>query len=349
MRNKVERSLQDSIEKRIFTGASYAYKGKDSARIYNCMGTLGETDEKVTEDTLFDMASCTKIFTSLAFMRLLEEGRITLSDTIERYLPTWSSSNNGKITMFELLTHTSTLPAHIPLYQLSRDKEGAQEILKHLLPRVSKGVEYSCLGFIILGWVLEKVTNLTLDRVIEKYVCLPLEMKNTVYCPLEKNYSNIMPTGYCAWRNRMLIGEVNDENAYHLGGVSGNAGLFSNRKDMSRLAEAMLTGEGIDGTKFLHKETIACMTKCYTKRDREFRGLGWCVKNTPDMTAGDYFSDNSFGHTGFTGTSIWIDKDNDFYAILLTNRVFYSREVSNIRHARQVFHNLSMLDVFEQS
>jgi CubicO group peptidase (beta-lactamase class C family) len=342
MKDKVENFLKESIKTKVFTGASYAIRQGDLLTV-NSFGTLGETDHLVNDETLFDIASCTKLLISLAFMRLLEEGKLALTDMVERYLPSWRDCPTGKITMFELLTHTSMLPAHIPLYQISKDREGALEVLKHLLPRKSSGVEYSCLGFIILGRVLEEITGLALEEVVSDYVTRPLGMDNTMYCPLKKNQENIMPTEYCSWRKRLLIGEVHDENAYHMGGVSGNAGIFSNITDMCRLAEAMLITEREDSTRLLHKKTISMMTKNYTSGCQENRGLGWSVKNTLDLTAGEYFSDNSFGHTGFTGTSIWIDPVNHCYAILLTNRVYYSRDITEIRHVRQVFHNLAML------
>ncbi len=342
MKEKVERFLRESISSKVFTGAAYAIR-KGDLRITDSIGTLGETEQNVNQETLFDMASCTKLFASLAFLRLMEEGKLALTDTVERYLPSWRESLTGKITMFELLTHTSMLPAHVPLWQMSRDAEGALEVIKQLLPRKSTGVEYSCLGFILLGTVLEKVTGFPLDQVIDHYVNRPLGMDRTMYCPKKKNYNNIMPTEYCKWRNRLLIGEVHDENAFHLGGVSANAGIFSAITDMSRLADAILEDGKEDAGKLLHKKTISVMTKNYTAGYQENRGLGWCIKNTPDRTAGEYFSDQSFGHTGYTGTSVWIDPEYDSYAILLTNRVFYSRDVDGIRHVRQVFHNLAML------
>ncbi len=296
----------------------------------------------MNEDTLFDMASCTKLFVSLAFMHLMEEGRIALTDQVKRYLPEWEGFQNGTITMFQLLTHTSTFPADIPLYEMSKNKAEAIDLLKHLPPRKTDGVEYSCLGFIILGLVLERAAGLPLDEVIAKYVTKPLGMKNTVYCPEKSRHDNIMPTAYCNWRKRLLTGEVHDENAGHMGGISGNAGIFSCITDMCRLADAMLITDD-KSAKLLHKDTISVMTRSYTDGLQERRGLGWCIKNTPDMTAGEYFSDQSFGHTGFTGTSVWIDPVKDAYAILLTNRVYYSRDISGIRHVRQVFHNLAMV------
>ncbi|WP_313131756.1 serine hydrolase domain-containing protein [Anaerocolumna sp.] len=342
MKEKVETFLKDSIKNKVFTGVSYAIRKGDMLTV-NSIGRLGETDQFVNNDTLFDIASCTKIFVSLACMRLMEEGKLALTDTVELYLPSWKDSQTGKITIFQLLTHTSMLPAHIPLYEMSKDREGAFEVLKHILPRKSSGVEYSCLGFIILGRVLEEITKLPLEEVISSYVTRPLGMSNTMYCPKGEDRNNIMPTEYCQWRKRRLIGEVHDENAYHMGGVSGNAGIFSNITDMCRMADAMLWKEGEDQAGGLvTKNTISIMTRNYTGKCEENRGLGWCIKNIPDMTAGEYFSDSSFGHTGYTGTSIWIDPVKDSYAILLTNRVYYSREVEKIRHVRQVFHNLAM-------
>ncbi len=342
MRDRVEGLLKESIRKKVFTGASYAIR-KENQLTIGSVGTIGETDRPVRHDTLFDMASCTKLFTTLAFLRLLEEGKVALTDHVGRYLTGWNGGPTGQITMFELLTHTSMLPAHIPLYQMSLDRQGAVDILRQLLPRKSSGVEYSCMGYIVLGLVLEKVTGLPLNQVIYQYVTNPLEMMNTGYCPDKQLQDNIMPTEYCTWRNRRLIGEVHDENAYHMGGISGNAGIFSDISDMCLMAEAMLGENANNKCGLLSEKTIKIMTTNYTKGYQENRGLGWCIKNTPDMTAGEYFSDKSFGHTGFTGTSIWIDPETSSYAILLTNRVYYTREVSDIRHVRQVFHNHAML------
>jgi CubicO group peptidase (beta-lactamase class C family) len=342
MKDRVESLLDESIHKKVFTGASYAIK-KDSRLTVGSVGAIGETDRLVNERTLFDMASCTKLFTTIAFLRMMEEGKLALTDTVDRYLPGWSGGLTGRITMFELLTHTSMLPAHLPLYQMSRDREGAIEILKQLLPRKSTGVEYSCLGYIILGFILEEVTGLPLDQVIDHYVTHPLGMTNTGYCPEKKLQDNIMPSEYCTWRNRRIVGEVHDENACHMGGISGNAGIFSDISDMCLLAEAMLGNKADNKVGLLNEKTIKIMTTNYTKDYQENRGLGWCIKNTPDLTAGEYFSEKSFGHTGFTGTSIWIDPESECYAILLTNRVYYTREISEIRHVRQVFHNLAML------
>lgn len=124
MNKRVENLLKDNIENKVFTGASCAYMGREIRPEYHCEGTLAETKEMVTEHTLFDLASCTKIFVTLAFMRLLEEGKIALTDTVMRYLPSWKNCHTGKITMFELLTHTSMLPSHLPLYKMSKDKKG---------------------------------------------------------------------------------------------------------------------------------------------------------------------------------------------------------------------------------
>ncbi len=342
MEDKLEGLLKESIRKKVFTGASYAIRKGEHLSIHS-IGTLGETERRVDEKTLFDMASCTKLFISLVFMRLMEEGRLALTDPIEKYLPDWKDCQTGKITMFELLTHTSMLPAHIPLYQISRDREEAIEVIKHLLPRKNMGVEYSCLGFIVLGLVLEKVTELSLEKIIYQYITQPLGMRNTMYCPDKVRRDNIMPTEYCNWRQRLLIGEVHDENAFHMGGISGNAGIFSDITDMCRLADAILPADGTDRAGILHRKTIEVMTRNYTGGLQENRGLGWCVKNRLDLIAGEYVSERSFGHTGFTGTSVWIDPECQTYAILLTNRVYYSRDITEIRHVRQVFHTLSML------
>ena len=169
-------------------------------------------------------------------------------------------------------------------------------------------------------------------------------MKNTMFNPPESFYSNIASTENCKWRNKTIIGQVHDENAVILGGVCGHAGLFSNVEDLGKLCKAMLTGKDAYGNSFLKSQTIELMTKNHTKGLNLSRGLGWQAKDKHNSPCGDLFSESSFGHTGFTGTSIWIDPKKNLYAVLLTNRVHPTREGDEIKRTRQIFHNLVVLN-----
>jgi CubicO group peptidase (beta-lactamase class C family) len=202
-------------------------------------------------------------------------------------------------------------------------------------------VLYTCEAFILLGEIAAAVDHRGLDQVIRTRVTAPLGMDETAYHPPLEKIDRIAPTEDCPWRGKVLRGQVHDENAAVLGGISGNAGLFSSVRDMARLAAAVLDSLGGRGN-FLRRPTAVLMTANLTEGGGENRGLGWMLKG-PDSAAGDLMTERSFGHTGFTGTSLWIDPDRDLYAVLLSNRIHPRRDNRGIFRVRHIFHNLAIL------
>jgi CubicO group peptidase (beta-lactamase class C family) len=194
-------------------------------------------------------------------------------------------------------------------------------------------VIYSDFSYIILACILEKIGNERLDKLSRKYVFEPLGMDHTCFNPKGEN---IAATEFDPVTSKPLIGVVHDENARFLDGISGHAGLFSNIEDVSKLANMLINR----GKRFMSSPTFEAMIRNYTKGLDENRGIGWCIKGNELSSGGDIISPNAFGHTGFTGTSLWIDIENNIYAALLTNRVHPTRENMNIIRFRRLFHNM---------
>jgi len=279
---------------------------------------------KMNKGTIFDLASLTKpLCTAMAVMRLFEEKEIKLNDPVEKYLLEFKNSPTGKKTIKQLLTHTSGLPAWYPLYILPDDKR--IDYLKNAGTEDNK-VVYSCLGYIILSIIIERITRLNLSEYCIKNIFKKLELKNTFFNP-PKDIKNIAPTelgnehekekakefgdiSKIRWRDYLIKGEVHDGNCFYaFNGVSGNAGLFSNAEDLSKILRAYLTGEIV---KF---STLKMMIKDWTG-GIEKRGVGWWVNPYPDI-----LSDSAFGHTGFTGTMVMVEPKKNLTIILLANSV----------------------------
>ena len=337
--------LSEAVQKKVFSCASYAVGTADALLERGDIGTLGIGRGPAERGTLYDLASVTKPLVALAFMRLMERGRVCLDDTVGDFLPAYRQSDKANITMRELLTHTSVLHGGVQLYRSCHTREDFLEAIRFLPARKNDTVEYSSQGMIVLGCVLEAIEQKPLDQIMQTELFDPLGMNNTLYNPPAALRDRIASTEDCPWRGRVLIGEVHDENAAVLGGVCAHAGLFSDAEDLTRVAQMMLTGRTPDGMRFLHDATRALMTQNHTRGMNLARGLGWQLKDKAASPAGDLLSENAYGHTGFTGTSIWMDPARDMFAVLLTNRVHPTREGEGIAHVRHVFHNLSVLSV----
>ncbi|HVZ48145.1 MAG TPA: glycoside hydrolase family 3 N-terminal domain-containing protein [Gemmatimonadaceae bacterium] len=288
------------------------------------------------EHTLWDMASLTKV-TALtsAMIQLVAAGRVDLDAPVQRYLPTWTGPNKEKVTVRHLLTHSSGLPAWRPVYKEATDPESAMRLVYATPLDTLPGVRmvYSDLGAILLGEIVRTVTGQRIDAYAAEHVFGPLQMTDTRYLPPASELARIAPTEIDPWRQRHLRGEVHDENAYALGGVSAHAGLFSSGHDMARLARAYLGGGALDGVRVFDEATMRRFT---TVQDSAFsnRALGWETP-TGDNSAGHLLHRPAFGHTGFTGTSIWIDPAHDLFIVLLTNRVDPTRANLKITRVRQ--------------
>jgi CubicO group peptidase (beta-lactamase class C family) len=305
---------------------------------------LGQGLGPVQQDSLYDLASLTKLFVTLALMRQMEEGLIRLEDTIDYFLPAYKNNPRGGINLFQLLTHTGPLPGGTQLHRHVHTREDLLEAIRWCDLRAdSPGrVVYTCEAFILLGEILPVIDGIDLAEVIRRRVLAPLKMNDTCFNPPATLLERIAPTEDCPWRGKIVRGQVHDENAVIMGGVSGNAGLFSTAADMARLAVAVLASLEGGEEGFLRRATAELMTRNHTAGKGENRGLGWMIAG-PSTAAGDLMSARSFGHTGFTGTSIWIDPENHLYAVLLSNRIHPSRDNRGIFRTRQIFHNLAVL------
>ncbi len=288
------------------------------------------------ERTMWDMASLTKVIAlTSSMMQLVEQHKVALDAPVQRYLPEWTGPNKGKVTVRHLLTHSSGLPAWRPLYKEAGDADAAMRLAYATPLDTLPGIRmvYSDIGGILMGEIVRAVTGERIDEYFSKHIAVPLKLHDTMFLPPATRLPFIAPTEIDPWRQRHLRGEVHDENAAMLGGVSGHAGLFSSARDLARIAQLYLNHGTLDGVRIWKPATIVQFT---TVQDSTFsnRALGW---ETPTGTnsAGHLMKRPAFGHTGFTGTSIWIDPAHDVFIVLLTNRVNPTRANTKITAVRQ--------------
>ncbi|ARA91758.1 beta-N-acetylglucosaminidase [Rhodothermaceae bacterium RA] len=329
---RIDSLLRAAIDERAFPGAAVAVGRAGVLAKLDGYGYLTyDSETPVTPRTLFDLASLTKVVaTTTAAMKLYEEGRLDLDAPVVRYLPAFGANGKDRITIRQLLTHTSGLVPFRPFHTLGLTTRDAviQAILNET-PVYEPGTDmrYSDLGMITLALVIERITGQDFATYVREAVFEPLGMTHTGFRPVGQTDASVVPTEYDnGFRKRLIQGEVHDETAWILGGTAGHAGLFSTAEDLARFAH-MLVNEGrVNGQAFLQPETIRLFTTPVAP-GMHTRALGWDTRSPEGYSsAGQYFGPRSFGHTGFTGTSLWIDPDQQLYVILLTNRVYPTRE-----------------------
>ncbi len=327
----LERYLNESVARKAFPGAVVAVGRRDTVLYEGGFGTLGTDDSaRPGPTTIYDLASLTKVvgLTTLA-MLLVDEHTLDLDAPVTRYVPAFAAGGDS-VTIRHLLTHASGLAAWQPLFREvhSRAEMFARVNATPLEAPPGTRTAYSDLGAILLTEVVEGLMGHRLDTLLEARVFSPLGMRDTRFLPPATLRARIAPTENDPWRGRVLRGEVHDENAAAMGGVSGHAGLFSTAADLVKFAQLLLQG----GEGLVRPETIALFTRVQNQSFSS-RALGW---DTPSAgsSAGTKLSPSAFGHTGFTGTSIWIDPAQDLFIILLTNRVHPSRNNELIREVR---------------
>jgi CubicO group peptidase (beta-lactamase class C family) len=289
-----------------------------------------------TDSTLYDLASLTKVVAATTAAMLLEEdGRLDIERTAASYLPELDVPDKRAITIRMLLTHTSGMRGYHALWKEARGREAyLAGIVRHPLAHPpGERAFYADWNMVVLQLVIERIAGEPLDRFLAARVFGPLGMRDTQYNPPAALRARIAPTEIADVRGGQVWGEVHDETAWVLGGVSGNAGLFSSARDLATFARMMLNGGTLHGVRILTPETIARWTA--RQRPDASRALGWDTPS-PQSSAGRYFSARSFGHTGFTGTSIWIDPEKGVFVVLLTNRVNPSRDNQKIGPLRRV-------------
>jgi CubicO group peptidase (beta-lactamase class C family) len=282
---------------------------------------------RTDENTMWDLASLTKVIgTTTALMQLWAAHRVDLDAPVQRYLPEFVGPHKELVTVRHLLTHSSGMPAWRPLYKEATSPANAIQLLFQTPLDTLPGVRmvYSDLGAMLLGKIVERVSGEPLDVYVRRHVFAPLGMTSTMYRPPARLLARIAPTERDPWRGRLVHGDVHDENAYYLGGVSGHAGLFSSAADLARFARMYLEGGQLDGARIVTEAAIDTFTHVQDSTLSN-RALGWEVPNGSN-SAGHKMSARAFGHTGFTGTSIWIDPARDLFVILLSNRVDPTRD-----------------------
>jgi len=328
LRDSVRAVLDQARADSAFPGAIAVIGNRDSVLAEYGAGSLDWAPSPRPDDsTLWDMASLTKVVgLTTAMMQLSEAAKVDLDAPVQRYVKEFQGPNKERVTLRHLLTHSSGLPAWRPLYKETDSPAAARALAVATALDTLPGIRmvYSDLGAIILGIIVERVSGEPLDAYLARHVFGPLRMTSTTYRPGRDLLPRIAPTEYDPWRQRHIRGEVHDENAYALGGVSGHAGLFSTGHDVARFCRMYLNGGMLDGARIVSGKTIRRFT---TVQDSTLsnRALGW---ETPNGTnsAGHLFTRPAFGHTGFTGTSIWVDPSRDLFVILLTNRVNPTRQ-----------------------
>jgi len=340
--------INQAIKENIFPGAQIFISKGEKILLNDGFGhfSYDVQSNKINSESIYDVASLTKVLaTTPVVMKLLQKKRIGLDYPLYDFYSEFKEGSKKELTIRHLLTHTSGLKSFKEYYKMkgydSREIIIEDIIADTLLYSPDTKVVYSDLGMILLLDIIERITNNTLDKLSSKYFYRSLGMKNTFFNPNESKIDNIVPTENDTYfRMRLLQGEVHDENAYLLGGVSSHAGLFSTASDIGIFSK-MLLNEGVHlGTRYLRKNIINKFTQRINIPQNSDRTIGW---DTPskngDSSAGDYFSNQTYGHLGFTGTSLWIDPKQDLIVVLLTNRVHPTRNKKGIYQIRRDFHN----------
>jgi CubicO group peptidase (beta-lactamase class C family) len=322
----------------------------------------------------FDLASVTKLFVTTAFMRLVEQGAVQLNQAVATVLPafsgqrpiqpyedplqsgalitvmanpTGSTIDAADVTFRHLLTHSAGLPAWRPLFQQA-DADAARQMVRETFFSAPIGAQivYSDIGLILLGMSIEALTGLALDQAVRTLVLAPLGLAQTDYLPLEQrgttppcDPSTVAPTEFCRWRQRRVVAQVHDENAAQLGGVAGHAGIFSTAGDVARFGQLFLDDGRINSDeRLLQAETVQEMRRVQVQSADTQRGLGFLLWSSDPQASSHPFRKSAFGHTGFTGTSLWIDPDRDLVVACLTNEVYHGRKNRGIAALRVAIH-----------
>jgi CubicO group peptidase (beta-lactamase class C family) len=350
-------ALQQAVVDGVFPGAVLLVQHSDTIRYGHAAGSaaLFPAPDAMTRETLFDLASLTKpIATTTAALLLIHRGVLALDHPVVRWLPEFRGEGKDSITLYHLLNHSSGLPAWKPLYktidpQHAGDTETKTTLLEQLTheplthPPGRQSI-YSDLGFILLGWIIERAGGRPLDRFCHEEIFVPLGMRATAFRPLDRPElarRSIAATEQCPWRGRWLRGEVHDENCFALGGVSGHAGLFAPADDVALFVAAIIAADqGRPGRPF-DGIPMTLVQQFLTRQPtpESSWGLGWDTPSA-ESSSGHYFSPRSCGHLGYTGTSLWIDRERGWGVVLLTNRVHPTSRNVKISAFRPVIHDL---------
>jgi CubicO group peptidase (beta-lactamase class C family) len=350
-KNSIDSLMHQAIFDSVFPGAVLLISEKNRILFHRAYGLANIfTKRPMTVKTLFDLASLTKpLATTVALMKLVNDNRINLEDTLDNLIPDFQNTDKASITIKNLLAHVSGYPDYRPYYKILEKLPFQQRRLKLRKCLLAEKIEnsktkmvYSDLGFMILAWIVEHISGNQLDRYISKTICIPLGLKTLNFIDLttKKPAVTFAATEKCSWRKKILEGEVHDENAYVVGGIDGHAGLFGTAEEIWRLLICLINAycNRINALQFKQQTVEYFLTEV----NNTGRTLGFDMPSKHNSSAGRLFSPKSVGHLGFTGTSFWIDLDQFIQVILLTNRVHPGRQNEKIKNFRPRLHNTIM-------
>ena len=341
--------VQAAVNDGAFPGASLAVtQGKSLLALAGFGSFTYDKSSTVDQDTIYDLASLTKaIATTTTAMILYERHKLRLDMPVHVVMPEFAGADprREKVTIRMLLRHTSGLPSYLRLFEQARSRDALVQSAYRTPLASDPGTraDYSDIGFIVLGELLASLTSKPLDSFCQREIFANLHMRHTAYNPPLSWKPHIPPTvDDRSFRKRIVQGEVHDENASILRGVAGHAGLFATARDVARFAQCMINM----GAPILNRETV----ELFTTRDPSLPGsyaLGWDTP-TPPSQSGKHFSSRSYGHLGYTGTSLWIDPERQVSVTLLTNRTWPDRASDNIKSVRPAVHD-AILEALDKS
>jgi CubicO group peptidase (beta-lactamase class C family) len=363
---KVEQALDDAVERRVFPGAVLLVN-KDGQVVYHRAFGHRSLEPEVTpmhEETIFDVSSLTKpLATTTAFLILVKEKKLALDDRVTRLFHNFGVHGKTHVTFRHLLAHSSGLAAWRPYYKevLKVEKggrvnflssHGAKAFVYDLIHREKpdsgpgKHAVYSDLNFMLLGHAIEHLSGVSLDRFCQDKVFKPLGMRSTSFVDLSLLRTRrivpitemIAPTERCPWRKKILCGEVHDDNAFAMGGVTGHSGLFASARDVNQIVSKL--SDCYHGLATFLPQPLVVEAFTRDKTPGSTRTLGWDTPSPRESQAGTRFSKTTVGHLGFTGTSVWLDLERKAHVILLSNRIHPSRDNDRIKELRPVVHDL---------
>ncbi len=336
---RVDSLMKASIADKAFPAAAVAIGRHDVTAHLKGYGYLTyDSDLPVSSHSLFDLASLTKVLaTTPSIMKLFEEGKLNLDAPLATYLPEFGQNGKEQVTVRQILTHTAGLKSFYQFYDEGiTDREDIISFIQKDDLKYTPDAKYvySDLGMMMLALAVERISGKPFNQYVKETFYQPMGMGHTGFRPAfgQGKDTHIVPSEVDdVFRNELVQGEVHDERAWMLGGTAGHAGLFSCAHDLALFAQMMLNGGTLNGKRFFEEETIRLFTTKFENELDHTRALGWDTKSPEGYSsAGQHFGPRSFGHTGFTGTSFWIDPDADLFVILLTNRVYPTR--NNRKH-----------------
>ncbi len=348
----VDRLMQQAIGERIFPGGVLLVSKDNRIEFFEAYGCADLfSGAPATRDTIYDLASLTKpLATTLAVMQLIQESRLKLDQPVVSVLPRFWDPLMSQVTLRHLLSHSSGLADYRPYYlnlrqyPLKRRNELLEKLLcrERLVGVPGRQALYSDLGFMILRWVIETVSEMRLDQFLFENLYHPLGLNRLFFIDQKQHVCNddFAATELCVWRNSLLKGKVHDDNAFIMGGIDGHAGLFGSASDVGCLISALLSGfAGRSDRQIFSTDLIQAF---WSRQTPSERALGFDMPSRDDASCGHFFPKTSIGHLGYTGTSFWIDPAKSIFIVLLTNRVHPSRYNTEIRRFRPLIHDAIM-------